>query len=62
MSREASVAVHWARVGESSFVLGMWLLYGVHRLLGRLPFRLCLYPVVLWYWATRPLGRRAPLQ
>lgn len=55
-------AVHWARIGESSCVLGMWLLYGVHRLLGRLPFRLCLYPVVLWYWATRPLARRSSLE
>lgn len=63
MSREdASAAPHWAGIGESSFVLGMWLLYGVHRLLGRLPFRLCLYPVVLWYWAFRPLARRASLE
>jgi predicted LPLAT superfamily acyltransferase len=62
MSRQASAAVHWARIGEGSFVLGMWLLYGVHRLLGRLPFRLCLYPVVLWYWATRPLARRSSLE
>lgn len=53
---------HWARIGESSFVLGMWLLYGVHRVLGRLPFRLCLYPVVVWYWATRPLARRSSLE
>ena len=62
MSQQPAAAVHWARIGESSFVLGMWLLYGVHRLLGRLPFRLCLYPVVLWYWATRPLARRSSLE
>ncbi|MBK1612128.1 acyltransferase [Rubrivivax gelatinosus] len=55
-------APHWARIGESSFVFGMWLLYGVHRTLGRLPFRLCLYPVVAWYWATRPLARRSSLE
>jgi predicted LPLAT superfamily acyltransferase len=58
----SAAAPHWARIGESSFVLGMWLLYGVHRLLGRLPFRLCLYPVVAWYWATRPLARRSSLE
>ncbi|MDZ5459471.1 LpxL/LpxP family acyltransferase [Azohydromonas lata] len=62
MNASPAAAPHWARIGESSFVLGMWLLYGVHRLLGRLPFRLCLYPVVAWYWATRPQARRASLQ
>lgn len=55
-------ALHWARVGESTFVGGLWFLYGVHRLLGRLPFLLCLYPVVLYYWAARPAARQASLQ
>lgn len=46
---------------ESTFVAGMWLLYGVYRLLGRVPFLLCLYPVVLYYWATRGAARSASL-
>ncbi len=54
-------AAHWAQIGESTFAAGLLFLYGVHRLLGRWPFRLCLYPVVLYYWATRPLARRASL-
>lgn len=54
-------AGHWAQLGESTFVSGTWLLYGIHRLLGRWPFRLCLYPVVLAYWLGRPLARRASL-
>ena len=52
-------ARHWANIGESTFVAGVWFLVGVHRLLGRLPFRLCLVPVVFWYWLTRPLARRS---
>lgn len=50
---------HWAAMGESTFVLGIWLLYGVYRLFGRWPFRLCLYPVVFCHWALRPVVRRA---
>ncbi len=53
---------HWASIGESTFVLGIRVLWAIHRLLGRLPFLLCLYPVVLWYWATHRLAREASLQ
>lgn len=53
---------HWAEIGESTFVAGIWLLYWVHRLLGRWPFRLCIYPVVAVHWWTRPLVRRASRQ
>ena len=53
---------HWAHIGESSFVAGMWFLYYVHRFFGRLPFRICLYPVVTYYWATRGIARRASRQ
>jgi predicted LPLAT superfamily acyltransferase len=52
---------HWASMGESTFVCGVWFLYGVYRLFGRLPFRLCLYPVVFCYWVTRADARRASL-
>lgn len=52
-------ARHWAGIGESTFVGGMWLLYGVHRMLGRGPFLLLLYPVVAWYWLTRRVAREA---
>ncbi|WP_426731793.1 acyltransferase [Myxococcus faecalis] len=55
-------ARHWAEMGESTFVLGIWLLYWVHRLLGRWPFRLCLYPVVFVHWLSRPVVRDASLQ
>ena len=55
-------ATHWAAIGESTFAAGLWFLYAVYRALGRLPFLVCLYPVVVYYWATRPLARRASLQ
>ncbi len=53
---------HWAEMGENTFVLGIWLLYWVHRLLGRWPFRLCLYPVVLLHWAAKPALRASSMQ
>lgn len=52
-------AVHWSRVGESTFVAGVWFLFGVYRLFGRWPFRALLLPVVAWYWASRGLARRS---
>lgn len=52
----------WSDLGESTFVLGVWFLYGVHRWLGRLPFRVCLYPVVFYYWLFRPTARQASQQ
>ncbi|MBB3194238.1 LpxL/LpxP family acyltransferase [Roseateles terrae] len=45
---------HWAAMGESTFVAGIWVLFIVHRLLGRTVFRALLWPVVLTYWMTRP--------
>lgn len=49
--------LHWAQMGESTFVAGIWLLFGVHRLLGRTVLRLLLWPVVLVYWLARPALR-----
>jgi predicted LPLAT superfamily acyltransferase len=42
-------------------VAGIRLLFWVYRVLGRLPFRACLYPVVVYYWATRADARRSSL-
>ena len=52
---------HWADLGETTFVGGTWFLYAVYRLLGRLPFRLCLYPVVFAWWLGSGNARRASL-
>lgn len=58
----SAAPTHWAQIGESTCVAGLWLLYHLHRVLGRWPFLLCLYPVVTYYWLSRPVARRASLQ
>ncbi|MFT3806180.1 acyltransferase [Arenimonas sp.] len=52
-------AQHWAGIGESTFVSGIRFMVAVHRWFGRVPFRICLYPVIFWYWATKSLARRS---
>jgi predicted LPLAT superfamily acyltransferase len=54
-------ATHWAQIGESTCVGGIWLLYGVHALAGRRVLRALLWPVVLFYAWTQPAARRASL-
>ena len=53
---------HWSQIGEETFVAGMWLMYALYSIGGRLPFRLVLYPVVLWYWAAHRRAREASLE
>ncbi len=52
---------HWANIGETTFTAGIGFLGGVHRWFGRVPFLICLYPVVLFYWLTSATARRASL-
>lgn len=52
---------HWAHINEVSFVAGMRLLFLVYRLFGRWPFRLMLYPVLLWYLLRNPAARAASI-
>lgn len=54
--------VHWAEINEFSCVAGMRLLYWLARLGGRWPFRLVLYPVLVWYLLSRPAARQASRQ
>ncbi|MFZ5525809.1 MAG: acyltransferase [Pseudomonadota bacterium] len=58
----APSAPHWASLNENTFVAGIKLLFWIYRVLGRTPFRLCLYPVVAYYWATKPLARQSSLE
>jgi predicted LPLAT superfamily acyltransferase len=48
---------HWAQINEFSFVAGIRLLFSICRNLGRWPFRVALYPVLLWYLVTKPEAR-----
>ena len=50
---------HWARIDESTFVLGIRLLFWICKTFGRWPFRLFLYPVIVWYVATKPVARQS---
>lgn len=58
----AARARHWAHLGETTFVSGVWLLYGVHRLFGRRLVRWLMFPVVVIHWLTRPALRRSSLE
>lgn len=53
---------HWASLPEHTFVLGIRFMYWVYRILGRLPFRICLYPVVTYYWATGKMARQSSME
>lgn len=57
--KPAPDAPHWAAINEASFVGGMRLLFWICRVFGRWPFRVVLYPVLLWYVATQGRARRA---
>jgi len=60
-STSKQTVAHWASLGEHTFVWGIKLLFQIYLLLGRLPFLVCLYPVVIYYWATRRSARQASL-
>ncbi len=49
---------HWAQINEASFVAGMRLLFWVCRVFGRWPFRVLLYPVLMWYLIAKPVARK----
>jgi predicted LPLAT superfamily acyltransferase len=53
---------HWADLGEKTFTAGIRFLSGIHRWFGRVPFRVCLYPVLLFYWITSATARRASME
>ncbi|SDS55947.1 Predicted acyltransferase, LPLAT superfamily [Halopseudomonas sabulinigri] len=50
---------HWAQIGERGSLLGMQLLVWIQRHLGRWPFQLVLWPVMLWYFLSHGTARRA---
>ena len=52
---------HWAGLNEFSFVAGMRFLFWIARWFGRWPFRIALYPVLLWYVLAKAQPRHASL-
>lgn len=59
---QPAAAAHWASLPEHTFVVGIRFMYWVYRIFGRMPFLICLYPVVTYYWATRSAARKASLE
>jgi len=53
---------HWAQINEISFVAGMRAMFFLYRCCGRWPFRLALYPVLLWFIASNRRARTASAQ
>lgn len=49
---------HWASIGERGTLTGMLLMVHLRRL-GEWPFRVVLGPVILWYYLSHGLARRA---
>ncbi|HEY7317746.1 MAG TPA: acyltransferase [Candidatus Binatia bacterium] len=54
-----AVRRHWAEINEFTFVIGMRLLFLTCRILGRWPFRIALYPVLLWYMVMQREARQS---
>lgn len=50
---------HWARIGERGTMAGMMAMVAVQRCFGHWPFRLVLWPVMLWYFMMHGTARRA---
>lgn len=50
---------HWASANEVSFLAGMRLLFWICKRFGRWPFRIVLYPVLLWYVMVSHSARAA---
>lgn len=48
---------HWAQINEFGTVAGMRLMFSTCRIFGRWPFRVMLYPVLVWYVITKPTAR-----
>lgn len=53
---------HWASIQEAGAISGMRFMFTVYRWLGRLPFRICLFPVILYFFLCRHTARHASLQ
>ncbi|GHD48073.1 Predicted acyltransferase, LPLAT superfamily [Marinobacter persicus] len=55
-------ARHWSTVSEAGAVSGIRFMFGIYRWFGRLPFRICLYPVILYYFLFKKTARDASLE
>ncbi|WP_148253030.1 LpxL/LpxP family acyltransferase [Aidingimonas lacisalsi] len=59
MKASARSPQHWARIQESGTLIGMRIMVWIRRRLGRLPFRIMLGFVIVYYYCSHSLPRRA---
>lgn len=52
---------HWSNMAEAGAVSGIRFMFWVYRWFGRLPFRICLFPVILYFFLFRRSAREASL-
>lgn len=50
---------HWSQIQEVGAITGMRVMFFIYRYLGRWAFELCLYPVITYFYLTRPSARKA---
>lgn len=53
---------HWSRITEAGTVVGMQSLLLIYRVFGRWGFRICLFPVIAYYYLTSRSARLASQQ
>jgi len=53
---------HWSHIAEAGAISGIRFLFAVYRWFGLLPFTVCLYPVILYYFLFRKPAREASLE
>ena len=53
---------HWASIEESGSSFGIWILLYIRRWFGRLPFRIALYPVILYFFLSNRSARHASMK
>lgn len=53
-----SKATHWANISESGTLWGMRFMLMVHRIFGRKVFNVFLFPIISYYYLTKPEARR----
>ncbi|MCS7101302.1 MAG: acyltransferase [Burkholderiaceae bacterium] len=59
---ESSRHLHWAALREAGFSAGLWFLYGVYRLGGRVLYALLAWPVALYFALTRRVARESSIE
>lgn len=53
---------HWAHLDEAGIGIGIWLLFQIYRVLGKFPFRVVLYFVMIYFVIFRSSARHASFE